>query len=545
MGHFKWHRPIAAAGLFVVITLPFVGQAFHVDDPNFLALARHARPNPLKLYDFTINWGRIDERAFDILANPPFGPWYAALLLPIAQDREWIYHVGFWPFLVLALFGAYRLGRRFAPEQRNWTVIWTAVSPAVVLASHTIMPDVPLLAFYASGVALAIEGLDTGKPMLACWGGLLAGLSALFRYSGMTAIPLLLLYVVLYRIRPRIAVWTLAASAAPILIWTWLSSHVYGRIHWLAMAGFEGQTLGLTFIGHKVIYQVAALGLAIGTAGAIAAVLHISLPIGARLGGLVGGIAAVALSLQAGLKGSITFLLVTGLVAGGAIIGHAVFVSGTAVRNMVWNSQGFNATDDLFLAAWLLGMALFNLWLLFVSVRYLLPAQIPTVLLLQRLVAAERRTSRWRNAVAAVATLTLSLTVAAADQQFAESYRSYVASLPPPAAQRWFTGHWGLQHYLEKAGAHSLSSEDRRSPRPGDEIVVPTYAWPQSPPRGLHATLRSSTVLPGSIPLRTFTAEGRACFYSNILAPGPTMVWLPFGFSAGPLEVLTRWEVLP
>jgi hypothetical protein len=109
MGHFKWHRPIAAAGLFVVITLPFVGQAFHVDDPNFLALARHARPNPLKLYDFTINWGRVDERAFDILANPPFGPWYAALLLPIAQDREWIYHVGFWPFLVLALFGAYRL----------------------------------------------------------------------------------------------------------------------------------------------------------------------------------------------------------------------------------------------------------------------------------------------------------------------------------------------------------------------------------------------------------------------------------------------------
>src|SRR5262249_14136915 len=163
---------------------------------------------PLKLYDFTINWGRNDERAFDILANPPMGPWYLALVSAVAQDREWIYHVGFWPFLVMAAFGAYRLGRRFAPDQAKWTVIWTAVSPAVVIASHTLMPDILLLAFFATGIALAVEGLDDSQPVPACCGGLLAGLSALFRYSGMTAIPLLLLYIVLHRIRVRIAVWS-------------------------------------------------------------------------------------------------------------------------------------------------------------------------------------------------------------------------------------------------------------------------------------------------------------------------------------------------
>jgi hypothetical protein len=47
--------------LSLLASVPFLDQAFHVDEPNFLALARHASPNPLMLYDFSINWLGTDS----------------------------------------------------------------------------------------------------------------------------------------------------------------------------------------------------------------------------------------------------------------------------------------------------------------------------------------------------------------------------------------------------------------------------------------------------------------------------------------------------
>ena len=114
--------PVAAAALCLAAGLPFLDQPFHVDDPNFLALARHASPHPLELYAFRINWLGTDERAFEVLANPPLVPWYLALLSRVAGDREWVYHLGFLPFMALALLGAWRLGRRFATDLPEPTI---------------------------------------------------------------------------------------------------------------------------------------------------------------------------------------------------------------------------------------------------------------------------------------------------------------------------------------------------------------------------------------------------------------------------------------
>jgi hypothetical protein len=70
-----WFKAEAAIIVFSLLaSVPFLDQAFHVDEPNFLALARHASPNPLMLYDFSINWLGTDERAFDVLSNPPLVP---------------------------------------------------------------------------------------------------------------------------------------------------------------------------------------------------------------------------------------------------------------------------------------------------------------------------------------------------------------------------------------------------------------------------------------------------------------------------------------
>jgi len=577
--------PVAAAALCLAAGLPFLDQPFHVDDPNFLALARHASPHPLELYAFRINWLGTDERAFDVLANPPLVPWYLALLSRVAGDREWVYHLGFLPFMALALLGAWRLGRRFAtdlpeptirppppgkvsvaagPTGRSapaalWTMLWVGVAPALVVSSHTVMPDLPLVGFYALGVALAIEGMDRGQPARALAGASVAGLSALCRYSGMTVVPLLGLYVVLHRPRAVAAALALAAAAAPLAAWSLASFAIYGRVHWLAMAGFEGQTLEAAAVAHKLVYQLAALGLAVAPAGLLATVMtrgiRLADPLASTTGGRfqpvallsgasMGALGSALLTWWAGLPGSATFLLLmAGLAGGAALVAGAMEALAALGKGQLYGGRGGAGTDGLFLAAWLIGVLIFNLWLRFASVRYLLPALPPSILLLQR-VLPNPDGPAVRYGAATLLVLALSLALSGADRQFAEGYRSYVAGLPPPARTRWFVGHWGLQHYLERAGARALNSDDRKAPHVGDEIVAPVYAWPQDVPEGVQLRLTDRTELPARPGLRTFTVEGRGCFYASLLAPGPTAVWLPFGFSSAPLETLTRWEVV-
>jgi 4-amino-4-deoxy-L-arabinose transferase-like glycosyltransferase len=539
--------------LSLLASVPFLDQAFHVDEPNFLALASHASPNPLMLYDFSINWLGTEERAFDVLSNPPLVPWYLALIANVAQGREWVFRLAFWPFIVLALLGTWRLGRRFAgPRGAVWTLCWSAVAPAFVLASHTVMPDLPLLAFYTLGIALAIEGLDRANSRLALAGGALAGVSALCRYSGMTAIPLLILYIVLYRPQPRPARLVLVGSIAPLAVWSCVSQMVYGQIHWVTMAGFQANSLTFAPILHRGFYQFCAIGLTIVPAAVLAGALDLrwleldSSRKWAFVGGLIGLGWGLLLSSLSGTSGPL--LLVPGLAGGGVVGGVALQGVLAGFRKRVWAGLSRDESDPLFLAAWLFGLVAFNLALRFASVRYLLPALPVAVLLVQRTFSA-RPGAVLRRSWAALAVLTLSLALSKADADFANVYRDYVAALPPPAKTRWFTGHWGLQYYLEQTGAKPLSPANWPLLRPGDEIVVPTYASPQSLPKppemSLPTTLEFLLITRSEIParpgLRTFTLGGRACFYASMM-PGPTLVLLPFGIAAAPLEILSRFE---
>lgn len=532
--------------LALLAWLPFLRQAYNIDDTNFLAMATHSWPNPLKLFDFHINWLGEEARAFDVLANPPLGPWYLALVSPIARGREWVYHLSYWPFLVLTLAGAYRLGRRFAPEQGPlWTMLWTAVAPGLVVAGHALMPDLPLLACYVMGTALTINAFDRDKPAFAAGAGFFAGLSAIYRYSGMTVIPLLLFYAWLNRIRLRTAAPAIVSAMLPIGMWTLISHEAYGRVHWLAMTTFERQTLGADDITHKIIYQICCLSLVIAVAPLIALFLDRNLRRSMWAGAAVGTFLAIGLALQPWLPHLLTkraALLLEAAMVGTGVIGVLLARSvRRALQAQVWRRRAGREADDLFLACWLLGVFAFNLSLLFVSVRYILLALLPAVLLVQRALPGHLpRRGKWWMATAV--SFILALWLAASDQRLADVYRDYVAALPQTTQQRWFTGHWGFQYYMEQAGARPLSN--LRWPQPGDEVITSLTPDPQEVPLGVHLELMDRMELHGFPGLRTLTLSDGACFYSGTIPHRPYVrVWLPFGFSGEPQDVLSRWKV--
>ncbi len=531
------------AALSLLVGLPFIDQAFHVDDPNFLALAAHASPHPLHLYDFHINWGGSQERAFDILANPPLVPWYLALVSWFAGGHEWVYHLAFLPFLFLALLGTANLGARFAEGRWPvWTALATGVSPAVVLASHAVMPDMPLVAGYVWGVYLSVSGMDTRRYRRAIAGGLLAGLSGLCRYSGLTAIPLLALYGLLTRRRSRgVNVAAVVASALPIGAWSLASWGVYGQVHLLAMTHFETQSVGIMDLLNKTGYQAVSIGLCI--VGGTAWPVLFKRGRRVRMFTVVVAVVAVAWGCLARLTPFSTVWLAAGLVGCFVLAVEVLEALRAGLTRRGWAGRPSAHSDDLFLSLWILGVLVFNAWLLFASVRYLLPLVPPSILLLERRLAAQRAAAP----VVAVALLMSGLVafgLSTADEAFADTYRRYAASLPAIQGQRWFVGHWGLQYYLEKKGARALAPDEGPLVQPGDEIIVPTYSWPQDLPEGLELEVTDVERFEYPTWFRTFSVEGAACFYANWLSPGPTQVWLPYTVADGPLETLKRLKVV-
>ena len=51
--------------------LPFLGKAFHMDDPLFIWTAKHIQSHPLDFYGFKVNWGYAEmPMTIDIAKSP-------------------------------------------------------------------------------------------------------------------------------------------------------------------------------------------------------------------------------------------------------------------------------------------------------------------------------------------------------------------------------------------------------------------------------------------------------------------------------------------
>ncbi|MFZ0430528.1 MAG: glycosyltransferase family 39 protein, partial [Acidobacteriota bacterium] len=466
--------------LAIAINLPFLGQAFHIDDPVFLKVAENTSRDPLFAQDLPILFEGVSVPDLASAEHPPLIAWYMALAARLGGGfSEVVLHTAFLLFPAILAVATYSLARRFTSSPAIATVA-LLVSPVVFVMSHTLMTDLPLMALWTASVALFVHGLDSGRMRWAWIGGITAALATFASYAGLCLVPLLAAYSVLKK-QPA----GLLPSMLPVPAfgaWLALNAVHYGRFtpgpllnHYL----FVEKVLAPGLIGDKLIYAVVVLGgatlfplalVALGTVRRIVA----------------GFLLAVALvfitEVRAyDLPAAACFV---GLFSAGFVALWEIFRSfGRSLRSL--RSLPSEAADDLFLGLWFTGaLAFCVLVYLTGAARYLLPAVPPFILMVVR--RAELRTGGrlLHLAVPALfATAIMALAAATADFQFARIYREFAGSLAASAASRepgrrvWFTGEWGFRAYLERLGGRELGRRDPR-PRPGDRLIVPTLATP-------------------------------------------------------------------
>lgn len=537
----RWWMPAVVIIFALIITLPFVNQAFHIDDDIFWNFARERLESPLSqdLPEFQLT-GKAYTRWRD--THPPVDSLYMSLIMRVTgSEAEAPLHAGFIFFPVVAGVSMYFLGRRFTRHPLVAALLLLS-TPTVMVLSHTLMADVPLMAAWLAATALYIYGVDRDDGRLLALAGVAAALSML---TGYQALALFILLPAYPAIRGRLSLKNLAPLIIPLTVfglYTLESLVRYGGLPRFSHAGGTSRESGplLDRIEGMLLHTggLTIFPLAMAAIFSLRRRRYLALPLVA--------VAALALGLyQRGAEGlgSASTLIYVVLMTAGLMLLVGV-ISEMVIQ---WRHARDGRPVDtgfLYLASWLLLMMPAIIFLLpHITAKYMLAFAAPVVLIalgeLER--GLPRRT--WREgaiALTLVLTLAAGFALSAADYRLAASYRDFTFSVEEryhPQGTVWFVGEWGFRHYMEEEGYRYLTSDDA-SPRAGDLIISPTVAdWPLEPSVAERLEPVETVAAEWRWPLRVMSVEANAGFY------GTYWGLLPFTVADVPVEAFTVMRV--
>jgi hypothetical protein len=509
----RTHKDLLIIAVFLLaLLLPFAAKPFNVDDPFYIKMAQQIASDPLRPYSFSINWSGQLRNVWDKTEAtfPPLIPYYIALIIKVFGLNEKILHLFFLIFPLSAAAGLYFILKKYTESPLLLTL--TAIAtPAFLVSSTGIMLDLPLAALMLSSIALFIYGLDEEKVSFLAASSVLAGLAVLAKYSGMLLVPLFIAGLIIKK-KMKFA-WCLAVPAGFFGLWCLHNELIYGGIHFFRSSLHVGKGISL----HKLV----------------SAPLFFS---GALIFPLLSFLAAKRREAAGICVLALTLLVLSFAVIGGlpASFLAALFFSSTLY--FFYKTVKLRSAIDPFILAWLVlsaGLILFvEPW---VSGRYILVILPPAIIIFGRMI------DRFRAALAL--TLAFGLLLAVADYRWAGVYpktAEYIKSEyggPAPGQAVYFTGHFGFQYYMEKAGMKALET-DKGIPGAAF-LAVSMLADPQKPGQELMKKLEFLELRKADdgMPARIMGPKCRAGFYSSL--------WgiLPFNFSAEPLEEFAVFKV--
>lgn len=452
---------VAAFALPILLLAPFAGKAYNIDEPVFIWVAQQIREHPLDFFGFIVDEGYKKTPMFHYNHNPPGVSYYLAAVSLLFGWGEVPMHLATDLAAGLTGLGVYMLARRLCARPLLAAML-VILSPAFLISATSVMTDVSMVMFYVWGVYAWLRGLDTGRRAWLLAGALAVSASAVCKYFGITAVPLLFAYTLL-RARSfdgRIGYLLIPLSMlAALQAWTW---RLYGSANIFDAAGVALQDQFR--IEEGAFFRPLAVLI---FAGGAYAPLVLFLPRVFKWPWLVVVAILCALFAWPLIEGYSAMQLMMGKPTPfpPRVLAHAatmLFAGGliAAVPFKVLYMQ--RGAETALLTLWFAGTVVFAAFINhFVDVRVLLTALPPAVLLLMRALpapAAEKGHLRdwWPMPIAAV----FSLWLAAADYSIAGNARTSVqralTRMQAEQVPMYFYGMWGFHHYFQELGVPPL-----------------------------------------------------------------------------------------
>jgi len=187
--------------LCALMLLPFLGKPAHIDDPLFLWEARQIQAHPFDPFGFDVNWYGFVQPIHEVTCNPPLASYCLALVATVFGWHEAAFHLAFMVPALLAVFGTWKLARRWTRSPALAAAALLAC-PTFLVSASTLMCDVLMLAFFVWALVFWVRGTDEDNRGWLALGALCALGAILSKYSGVTVIGLMGLYSAWCRSRP-------------------------------------------------------------------------------------------------------------------------------------------------------------------------------------------------------------------------------------------------------------------------------------------------------------------------------------------------------
>ena len=519
--------------LTIALHAPFIGEAFHLDDAQYLDMALNVERNPL----FPMDLPSVFEGHHQDLwghTHPPLNAYLIAALIHLhgGPPSEPFLHASFLLFPVLLTVSFYFLARRFGMQPLLASAL-LATNPTLMVSAHTLMADVPLVALWVCTIVLFVRGIDETQQSLVFLSALPATGACFYAYQGFALLPLLALYALSRKKFGWREAGILCAPVALMAAWQ-LSGYTHRGVTYAStMFGYLGAS-GIWLGSTKIRTAVATLTY---LGGVIFPFPFTFWKIGHRSKGALTWTALALAGAVAFLRfadySPVEKMFFVACSAAGLVA--AAWIAGRGVES--WRLQGW-ASDDFFLSLWFTGMLAVCVAAFFSgSARYLLPAYPALLLLVMRLV---KRAPVFYAGLLAIQ-LAAGTALAQADYEFAglarrevRDFRSKYGAMPQPFI---FSAEWGWRYYLRSIGGEIMA--DDTIGRPGELLVKSRLALGRIPDNELGRSLKpveQITYRVGS-PLRVLDPNSHAGFWSD--------GWgvLPFWISTGPLDELSIYQV--
>ncbi len=517
----------------------FAGKAFHVDDTLFIWCGQHIQQYPLDPYGFTVNWFGTEMPMHEIMRNPPLMPYYLAIICSLIGWSEPAVHLALLLPAIACVLGFYSLAKRWTKEPLLAALIGL-FTPAFFVSSTTAMCDTTMLAFEVWAIIFWIRAHETRRTVQYVLSALFLAAAALTKFTGLTIIPLLLVYSVVRERKFIFQTLALLLPVAAVFIYL-IAVHIhYGGISiwdslFYATSSGAGRTIslstfvvGLSFTGGcflPVLFFAPALWR--WKYVVIGAVVIAAICVQVVAGDLFSSLELQKVSVADPL---LSVQLIVFVVAG-------LLLLTLAIRQL----REYRSAESVSLGLLVIGTIIFTIVISWsISARYLLPLTPAVGILLVRSLKAGRM-HRWRYLLlipSAIATIL----VAMADYSVAESGKTAALEIctkyKPATADLWFQGHWGFQYYMEQAHAKPLDGQYPRI-QPGDLLVYPlnnsTFPMDRS---ALRVQERFEYPVTGFV--ATMSPSVGAGFYAHVRGPFP----FAFGNVANEKYFVLRYGIL-
>lgn len=490
----------------LLIALPFLGEAFHVDEPFFLDRAREL-----------LSGAAWTPRAWsDYNNNPPVILWLLAAATRIAGENEAALRAALLPLDALAAASLYLLFARFLKKPLVWALL-AVLSPAYVLNMGHLMAEKPAMAFSLAAAWSLVKGAEEKRRGWLAASAVLLSASMLSKYASVALLPAALIYLLRSGFTLREAAgYAVVAAAGPAI---YLASHV-------AALGAVATTMAGATAGawSRAPHRARSV---LAFAGGLS-VLPLVWPLArARRVALTAAVAAAILfapPFDAAPVRPLDRALGVWMAAGALAAAYALVACRLARGRDLWLPWAIAAIA-----------VVAGYWSVMARVvLFLLPP-----LLLGLGAVWEARGDRDLPWAVPAAAACLSLALGWTDFVYAGAQKDMALELAGSGRVVWCAAKLGLRHYLLRAGARPLDTEaDWEKVAPGEFVVFARTTTNFRPARALRVNARRRTVST-FVPFRLISGfGGEGGFYSNISG------FLPFSLGSEPVEEFTVVESL-